>query len=293
MTQAVAELSAQTRERGGTPPRGGVHWRYGMGFVVLLASILSLVLVGQIAGWIQDPRGADAAVSAADYRAQLFQETLRTLPRPTAGAVAEAGYAGAVREAGGVLLDVAYPAAGPGPHPGGSPGDGLPTGLTVEFTGRATSGVLSGHRPTVATRCYRFDWSGTAASAARRTVSCPKPGVEPASRTAADPAGSAASLRGLAMRLTALPPALQDVTADDNGVRVLLRTAGLPSGTPWAAGYPLRAGSVARDAVLAVGAGGASGCLFVGLHAGVLTAWTGPLLAPCTVAWAARAVAAG
>ena len=285
VTQAVADVSTQTQEQGRTPGRGGVRWRYGMGFVVLLASILSLVLVGQIAGWIQDPHGPAQAAAAADYQAQVLQQSLRALPAPAAGAVAEAEYARLVRAADGVLLDVTYPAAG------------APTGLTVQLEGRATSSVLSGRHLTVVSRCYHYDWVSAPVAAVHTPTACPTASsVEPAVRTVTgpptDPAAGPTALRGLAMRLAALPAAAREVSVDGSGLQALLSAAGLPSGTPWAAAYPQRAGAP-RDGVLAIGGGGSSGCLFVDLHAGALTVWTAPQLAPCTGVRAARAVLAG
>ncbi|MFC1420607.1 hypothetical protein [Streptacidiphilus cavernicola] len=290
MTQAVAEQSAQAEE-GRTPRRRVVHWRYGMGFVLLLASILSLVLVGQIAGWIQDPHDSARAGEAAEFRASALQAALRALPVP-GGGVPEAAYAAAVRSVRGVLLDLDYPAA-----PGAAP-----TGLTVRLLGSVTSGVLSGHHTTVVTSCYHFDWSTTPATAARSQVPCPTAPVQPAIHTGGggggtdseDAAGSASALVGLAMRLNGLAPAQQAVDPDPAGTRQLLGAAAAAPGVPWHAAYPWRDGQGSagrvRDTVLAIGTGGVAGCLFVDVHAGALTAWTAPQLAPCTAARAAQAV---
>ena len=306
MTQAVAELSTQTQEQGRPPRRLVVHWRYGMGFVVLLASILSLVLVGQIAGWIQSPHDSARAGAAADFRASALQSALRTLPDP-GGGVPEAAYASAVREVQGVLLDVDYPAA-----PGSAP-----TGLTVRLFGSVTSGVLSGHHATVVVSCFRFGWESGPATAVHRQVACPggtaAPDIRPGTSTGTDTGtgtgdmdatGSEAALLGLSMRLNGLAPAQWAVPADDSGTRQLLGAAGAAPGVHWAAVYPWRAAPVSslpsstatpsgarvRDTVMAIGTGGAAGCLFVDVHAGTLVAWTAPRLAPCTPARAARAV---
>ncbi|MFC1435411.1 hypothetical protein ACEZDB_32700 [Streptacidiphilus sp. N1-3] len=294
VTEAVADLSTQTHEQGRTPRRGGVHWRYGMGFVVLLASVLSLVLVGQIAGWIQDPHRSAQAGAMADYRASTLQGELRTLPPLSAGGVLEASYASAVRAQNGVLLDVAYPAAA----------GGAPVGLTVRLSGSATSGVLSGRHLTVVERCYHYTLSATAV--AHQQVACPGATVAPAIRTttsapSSPPASTSApggkdtgpsALIGLASRLNALLPVQREVPADDSGVRQLLAAAEPPAGTPWEAAYPQRSGG-GGDIVLAIGQGGAAGCLFAGIHAERLTAWMAPQLAPCTAARASLAVLAG
>jgi hypothetical protein len=293
VTQAVAELSTQTQGQGRPPHRRVVHWRYGMGFVVLLASISSLVLVGQIAGWIQNPHESAQAEASADYRASLLQLALRTLPDPEGAMVPEASYAEAVRAVGGVLLDVDYPVA---------PGS-LPTGFTVRLTGSATSGVLSGHHTTMVTRCFHYGWQSVTATAVHQLIACPGAGADgarPAARTGtgaggSDPTGSGAALLGLSVRLAGLAPAEKEVSADDTGTRQLLDAAGLVPGVPWTVLYPERAGGTptsdgARDTVLAIGAGGPAGCLFVDVHAGVLTAWTAPQSVPCTAERASRAV---
>ena len=286
MTQAVAELSTQAQGEGRTPRRRVVHWRYGMGFVLLIASILSLVLVGQIAGWIQNPHDSARAAAAADFRASALQSALRGLPEPTAG-VPEAAYADAVREVQGVLLDVDYPSAPDTP----------PTGFTVRLYGSVTSGVLSGHHATVVFSCFHFAWTSSPAGAARRTVGCPEPAIQPAVRTGGsgqDATGSRAALVGLSARLTGLDPAQRAVSADSGGTRQLLGAAGAVPGVPWQAEYPWRtdgpSGGRAQDTTLAIGTGGTAGCLFVDVHAGTLTTWTAPQSAPCTAARAARAV---
>jgi hypothetical protein len=302
VTQAVAELSTPTQEQGGPPRRRVVHWRYGMGFVVLLASILSLVLVGQIAGWIQSPHDSAQAGAAADFRASALQSALRTLPDP-GGGVPEAAYASAVRGVQGVLLDVDYPAA---------PGSAA-TGLTVRLFGSVTSGVLSGHHTTVVVSCFRFSWESGPATAVHRQVACPGGTAEPAIRPGTgtgtatgdmDATGSEAALLGLSTRLNGLAPVQWAVPATAGGTRQLLGAAGAAPGVRWAAVYPWRAAPVSappsstatppgarvRDTVLAIGTGGAAGCLFVDVHVGTLIAWTAPRLAPCTAARAARAV---
>ena len=304
MTQAVAELSTQTQEQGRPPRRLVVHWRYGMGFVVLLASILSLVLVGQIAGWIQNPHESTQAEASADYRATLLQVALRTLPEPDGSTVPEASYAEAVRAVGGVLLDVEYPAGSAS----------APTGLVVQLTGSATSGVLSGHHTTMLTRCFHYGWQSASATAVHQLVPCPGSGTgtgaEPAARTGTEagdsgPTGSGAVLLGLSVRLAGLSAAQKAVPADDAGTRRLLAAAGPPPGVPWTALYPERPAGASggtgagtdtgtsggtRDTVLAIGSGGPAGCLFVDVHAGTLTAWTAPQSAPCTAERASRAV---
>ncbi|MHA6759078.1 hypothetical protein [Streptacidiphilus sp. PAMC 29251] len=285
VTEAVADLSTQTHEQGRTPRRGGVHWRYGMGFVVLLASILSLVLVGQIAGWIQDPHRSTQAGTMADFRASQLQAALWTLPAPGGGDVPEAFYANAVRAEQGVLLDVAYPATPDSP----------PTGLTVRLDGSATSGVLSGHHLTTVQRCYHYSLGPVPGAMVHQQVACPGAAEAPAIR---NPTGtsnddsSRAALLSLGMRLTGLSPAQRNVPAGDDGVRQLMSEARMVDGTPWTASYPQRSGGLG-DIVLAIGSGGSAGCLFAGIHAGVLTAWTAPLLAPCTAQRAEQAVLAG
>ena len=299
MTQAVAELSTQTQEQGRPPRRRVVHWRYGMGFVVLLASISSLVLVGQIAGWIQNPHESAQAEASADYRASLLQIALRTLPEPDAATVPEALYAEAVRAVGGVLLDVDYPAA-----PGSAP-----TGFTAQLTGSATSGVLSGHHTTMVTRCFHYGWHSATATAVHQLIACPgtDTGAQPAARTGTGTGGSdstsgGATLPGLSARLAGLSPDQKAVPADDAGTRQLLRAAGLPPGMSWTALYPVRPagtgtgtgpyGGATRDTVLAIGPGGPAGCLFVDVHAGGLTVWTAPQSVPCTADRVSRAVLA-
>jgi hypothetical protein len=322
VTRAVAELSTQTQEQGRTPRRRVVHWRYGMGFVVLLASISSLVLVGQIAGWIQNPHESAQAEASVEYRALALQSALRTLPPSDGGAggsasghvggvvVPEAAYADAVRAAQGMLLDVEYPSV-----PGSAP-----SGITVRLAGMATSGVLSGRHVTLVTRCFHYGWVSSPETAVYQQVACPGGIVEPAIRTGTAPgaspdptptsgssgsggtsgsggpdqSGARASLLGLSLRLAALPRPQKAVSADDSGTRQLLAAAQLPPGTLWDAAYPQQTGTGGvRDTALAIGSGGSAGCLFVDVHAGTLTAWVAPLSAPCTAVRASRAVLSG
>ena len=255
----------------GRLPRPQFHWRYGLGFVLLLCSLLALVAVGQFAGWIGSGRGRAQAEAAADYRASTLLLALRAIPvagSPGAVPVGEAAYAGAVRGVGGQLLDAHY-----GPDPG-------QVGLTVRITGTSVHGALSGHRTTTVRHCYDYSWTGTPAAAVRSSVGCPP--------VAAGLSVAAGKAEALADRLAPLSGSAAARQAD---LRTLLSRGGAAPGVNFLESAVR--GSPGSSTVVAAVSGSKDGCVFVELDSGVLTAWPAPLLAACTPARAAQAVLAG
>ncbi|MEY9836203.1 hypothetical protein [Streptacidiphilus sp. EB103A] len=266
-------LAAQPDARGRLP-RPRFHWRYGLGFVLLLCSLLALVAVGQFAGWIGSAHGRAQAEAAADYRASSLLLALRAVPQAgssEAGPVAEAAYAGAVRRVGGQLLDARY-----GPAPG-------QVELTVRITGTSVGGALTGHRRTTVRHCYDFGWTGGPAAAVRSSTDCPP--------VAAGLLAAAGKAEALADRLTPLSGTAAALQADT--AALLSRAKAAPGITfrESALPGPLN-GSTVGSTVAAV-SNAEDGCVFVELHAGVVTAWPAPLLAACTPARAAQAVQTG
>ena len=265
----------------GRPARPGFHWRYGLGFVLLLCSLLSLVAVGQFACWIGSEHGHAQAEAAADYRASTLLLALRAIPvtgSPGAGPVGEAAYAGAVYRVGGQLLDARY-----GPAPG-------QVELTVRITATSVGGALSRHRTTSVRRCYDYGWTGVPAAAVRTSTGCPT--------VAAALSMAAGTAEALADRLAPLSGTAAAVQAD---VATLLSRAKAAPGITFHSAsiveklgqQTVLPGSPKSSTVVAAVSGTADGCVLIELHAGVLTAWPAPLLAPCTPARAAQAVQAG
>lgn len=255
----------------GRLPRPRVHWRYGLGFVLLLCSLLALVAVGQFAGRIGSAHGRARAEAAADYRASTLLLALRAIPvsgSPGAGPVGEAEYAGAVRRVGGQLLDARY-----GPAPG-------QVELTVRITGTSVGGALSGHRTTSVRHCYDYGWTGVPATAVRTSTGCP-----PVAAALSTAAGKA---EALADRLA---PLSGTAAAEQADMAALLSRAKAAPGVTFQ--QTVVTGSPKSSTVVAAVSGTADGCAFVELHAGVLTAWPAPVLAACTPARAAQAVQAG
>lgn len=262
-------LAAQPDARGRLP-RPRFHWRYGLGFVLLLCSLLALVAVGQFAGWIGSAHGRAQAEAAADYRASTLLLALRAVPQAgssEAGPVAEAAYAGAVRRVGGQLLDARY-----------GPGLGQ-VELTVRITGTSVGGALTGHRRTTVRHCYDYSWTGGPAAAVQRSTDCPP--------VAAGLFTAAGKAEALVDRLTSLSGTAAARQADTDAL--LSRAEAAPGVTFQQSAVP---GRLQGSTVVAV-SGAVEGCVFVELHAGVVTAWPAPLLAACTPARAAQAVQAG
>jgi hypothetical protein len=297
----VAGLAAQPDARGRLP-RPRIHWRYGLGFVLLLCSLLALVAVGQFAGWIGSAHGRAQAEAAADYRASTLLRALRAIPRagsPEAGPVAEAAYASAAHRVGGQLLDARY-----GPAPG-------QVDLTVRITGTAVGGALSGHRTTTVRHCYDYSWTVGPTAAVRSSTDCPPVTAGPLaaggraealadrlSRLSGTAAAGKADLAALLSRAGAAP----GITFRSASTGEVWSTKPGRLGSPWGYGGSLSGESEQESAVpgmlkggtvVAAVSGADDGCVFVERHAGVVTAWPAPLLAACTPARAAQAVQAG
>ena len=286
----------------GRLPRPRVHWRYGLGFVLLLCSLLALVAVGQLAGRIGSAHGRAQAEAAADYRASTLLLALRAVPAPgSPGAVpvGEAEYAGAVHRVGGQLLDARY-----GPAPG-------QVELTVRITGTSVSGALSGHRTTTVRHCYDYGWTGVPATAVRTSTGCPPVAAalsmaavkaEALADRLAPLSGTAAAERADMATLLSRARAAPGVTFHAASVFEVWSAEPRRLASPWGYGGSLPGelgrqtvvtGSPKSSTVVAAVSGTADGCAFVELHAGVLTAWPAPVLAACTPARAAQAVQAG
>ncbi|WP_042396047.1 hypothetical protein [Streptacidiphilus carbonis] len=285
----MAGLAAQPGTHGRLPRRR-VRWRYGLGFVLLLCSLLALVAVGQFAGWIGSSHSRTRAEAEADYRAGALLLALRGLGSAGTGTgagtgpVGEAAYASATRRVDGQLLDARYGSAAGRVE------------LTVRITGTAAGGRLTGHRRTTVRHCYDYSWTGSPAGATQQPVTCPP---VPAGRTMALGKGEA-----LANRLAQQSDSTAALQGD---LASLLSAAGAAPGTTeqgvaWGLGgsSPEKleqrsavTGGVKGSTVVAAVSGSTGGCVFVGVRAGVVTAWSAPLLAACTTARAAQAVQAG